>query len=325
MIFFAGIIIFIFFLNNNALAQKMLPLIEREVLTEEPKSSGVRLSPDGKFMSFLRPSRGTMNLWIKERNALTEQAIQVTSFGRPVLSYFWTRDSRFLLFIIDKAGDDNYNIFAVNPAEVIKGRSGGPRAITDLESVQVKIFHVSRIDPDLLFIGPNHRDKNWHDLYSLKISSGELSLLRENTSRYTSWIFDNEDKLRLAISSLPFGINELWRFEPGKKEKLLTKWDTRKTAYSLGFKADNQNLYFVSNAVDNTRFTQLYVLDVETGKFELLEKDPEGISDFGAMVCSDKKREIIFTYYTCKKPRYYFSNLEFKKHFDHLKQKSNDF
>ena len=43
-------------------------------------------------------------------------------------------------------------------------------------------------------IGINDRDKAWHDLYSLKISTGELTKLFENTNRYGGYDFDWDEK-----------------------------------------------------------------------------------------------------------------------------------
>ncbi len=37
-----------------------------------------------------------------------------------------------------------------------------------------------------------------HDLYKLRISSGERQLIRENTDRLDGYQFDNAGKLRLA-------------------------------------------------------------------------------------------------------------------------------
>ena len=38
-------------------------------------------------------------------------------------------------------------------------------------------------DPDTVYIGLNDRDKAWHDLYKLKLSTGEKILVRKNTER----------------------------------------------------------------------------------------------------------------------------------------------
>ena len=47
-------------------------------------------------------------------------------------------------------------------------------------------------DPDIIYIGLNDRDKAWHDLYKLKISTGEKTLVRKNTERISGWDFRPE-------------------------------------------------------------------------------------------------------------------------------------
>ena len=67
--------------------------------------------------------------------------------------------------------------------------------------MRVILYELPKSDPDIVYIGLNDRDKAWHDLYKLKISTGEKTLLRKNTDRVASWIFDNKDVLRLAVRS----------------------------------------------------------------------------------------------------------------------------
>ena len=50
----------------------------------------------------------------------------------------------------------------------------------------------------MIYIGINDRDKSWQDLYKLKISTGERTLIRENRDRIARWIFDLKGNLRLA-------------------------------------------------------------------------------------------------------------------------------
>src|SRR5215468_8045625 len=72
------------------------------------------------------------------------------------------------------------------------------RNLTDAKGVRAVIYLVPRSDPDLIYIGLNDRDKAWHDLYKVRISTGERTLLRKNTERVVGWDFDTTDKLRLA-------------------------------------------------------------------------------------------------------------------------------
>jgi len=304
--------------------EQVPPLIDREVFFDDPEISGARLSPDGSYISFLRPYKGTRNIWVKALDADFDSAIPVTAeAARPISSYFWSRDGKYLLYGMDKGGDENFNIYAVNPKEASEGVIPEARNITNMEGVQAHIYHISRNDHDLMFVGLNNRDRAWHDLYSLKISTGELKKIRENTNRYTSWIFDHDDNLRLASLSRIDGTNELYRLDEGG-ETLIYSWTVLQSAYPIGFKADNTNFYLVSNVGDDANFTQLYLMNVETGEKEFVEKDPENRADFGNIAISDKTLDVLFTSYTYERTKRYFKNKDFENHFNKVKKELGD-
>ena len=303
--------------------QQLPPLIDREIFFDDPIISGGRLSPDGAYISFLRPYDGTRNIWVKEREASFDEAVAVTAeTQRPIMSYFWSRDGEYLLYVMDKGGDENFNIYAVDPREAREGEMPEARALTDMEGVRVYIYHTSRIDPDLMFVGLNDRDKSWHDLYSLKISTGDLKLIRENTNRYTSWIFDHNDQLRLASRSQLDGTNELWRI--GEEETLLYSWGVLESASPRAFKEDNQHFYMVSNVGEDNNLSRLYLMDIETGEMEFVEKDPENQADFGGLVISEKTHKVYVTYYTDERIRRYFKDDDFEKMFNRIKEELDD-
>jgi dipeptidyl aminopeptidase/acylaminoacyl peptidase len=298
------------------------PLLDRQLFFGDPEISGGQLSPDGQYLSFMRPFNGTRNLWVKTRVAGFDEAIPVTDrTDRPIPGYFWSRDGKFLLFVMDQGGDENYNIYALNPAEASQGVIPKARNITDMEGVRAIIFHISHNDPDLMFVGLNNRDAAWHDLYSLRISSGELKLLRENTNRYTSWLFDWEDRLRLASRTKENGDNELWRLDPDGSEKLIYEWGLMETAYPAALHKDNEKIYLVTNKGKNHNLTKLFLMDINTLEKSLLEEDPQGRVDFGSLWQSDKTREVIATFYTDDRRRAYFQDRDFESHYNHLKSK----
>jgi len=304
--------------------QDIPPLIDREVFFDDPVISGGRLSPDGSYISFLSPYEGTRNIFVKTLDAAFEDALPVTAVTeRPIRSYFWSRDGRYLLYVMDKGGDENFNIYAVDPREASPGVIPEARNITGKENVRAVIYHISRIDPDLIFVGLNYRNPAWHDLYSLKISSGELTLIRENNNRYTSWIFDHAGKLRMATRSNLDGTTELFRMDP-QGETLIFSWSMLETAYPAAFRKDNQHFYLVSNVGDDVDLTQLYLMNIETGEKEFVEKDPEGKADFGELIISDKTLEVLLTTYTDERTRYYFKNEEFENHFKTVRDKLGD-
>jgi dipeptidyl aminopeptidase/acylaminoacyl peptidase len=304
--------------------EQIPPLIDREVFFDDPEIAGGRLSPDGSYISFLRPYEGTRNIWVKTLDADFNDALPVTAeTERPIMNYFWSRDGQFLLYVMDKGGDENFNIYAVNPKDASEGVIPEARNITKMEGVRAQIYHISRNDHDLMFVGLNNRDRAWHDLYSLKISTGELNKIRENTNRYTSWIFDHDDKLRMATRSRMDGTNELYRMDTDG-ETLLYSWTVLETAYPSAFQADNTHFYLVSNVGDDVNLTQLYLMNIETGEKEFVERDPENRADFGGMAISDKTLELLYTAYAYERTKRYFKNEEFEDHFNTVKEELGD-
>jgi dipeptidyl aminopeptidase/acylaminoacyl peptidase len=317
-------LLWVLFACNMQETEAVPPLIDREVFFDDPVIAGGQISPDGAYISFLKPYEGTRNIWVKTLDAPFEEALPVSNeTARPISSYFWSRDGQYLLYVMDNLGDENFNIFAVDPKEAAEGLIPEARNITNMEGVRVQIFHISKIDPDLMFVGLNSRDKAWHDLYSLKISTGELTLIRENTNRYTSWIFDHEDQLRMASRSTPEGTSELWRMDP-EGETMLYSWGVLETAYPYDFNEDNQHFYLVSNVGDDVNLTQLYLMDIATGEKTLVESDPENKVDFGGMMISDKTLKVLFTSYNDVRNRRYFKDAEFERQFNKVKDELGD-
>jgi hypothetical protein len=57
---------FVILAVSSCVAQ--LPLIiDPELFFGDPEVSGAQISPDGSFVSFLKPFKGVRNIWIKER------------------------------------------------------------------------------------------------------------------------------------------------------------------------------------------------------------------------------------------------------------------
>src|SRR5947208_605649 len=100
----------------TAVAQ-MPPLVDREVSFGNPEYAGAQLSPDGKYISCVKPLDGTMNVWVKGVNDPFGSARPMTNDQkRPVREYFWSRDSKYILFVQDNGGDENFNVYAVDPS-----------------------------------------------------------------------------------------------------------------------------------------------------------------------------------------------------------------
>ena len=298
------------FAASSLLAQEA-PLIDREIFFGNPEIAGGQLSPDGKYVSFMKEHDGIMNVWVKAFDEDFSEARLLTASSSPILGYFWTYDAKYILYVNDNGGDENMNIFAVDPGMATADEVPESRNLTPLKEVTAQILQVSRDNPDKLIVGLNDRDKAWHDLYELTISTGELVLLRENKDRYTGWTFDWDENMRLANRVDENGHSEILRIDDEGQFELIYKTNLKESAYVAGWTPDNSKCYLVSNKGD-VNLSTLFLMDPNDGSLVEIESDPDGKVDFGGMFIDDNTREILFTSYTNNKRKRIFRNEEWK-------------
>ncbi|MEM6690519.1 MAG: S9 family peptidase [Planctomycetota bacterium] len=297
------------------------PLIDRELFFGNPQLSSGQLSPDGKFISFMKPYKGIMNVWVKEFAEPFDAARPLTDSKRPLYGYTWTEDGKYILFVKDSGGDENMNLFAVDPnAEPAEGNeTPDSRNLTPLEDVTARIMHGSQNNPDLLWVGLNDRDKAWHDLYQLKISTGELTLVYQNDDRITGYEFDWDDNLRLLSRTDPSGNTTLLRKDGGELTPIYDTLVTENAAVS-GWDPKNEKLYLITNKGDLDLMT-LFKMDPESKAIELVESDPDERVDFGGLRLDRNTREVISTSYTDDKTRYQWRDKTWEANYKYLQEK----
>jgi dipeptidyl aminopeptidase/acylaminoacyl peptidase len=299
------------------------PLIDREIFFGNPEYAGAQISPDGKYISFVKPLDGTMNVWVKAFDEPFEAARPMTNDQtRPVRNYFWSRDSKYILFVQDKGGDENFNVYAVNPMDKPAAGSKVPAArnLTEAKGVRAMIHAVPDSDADAIYVGINDRDKAWHDLYKVKISTGERTLITENKDRYQGMIFDNADKLRLVTRSAPNGDTEIMKVAADGKVAKIYSCDVFESCSPMRFHKDNKRVYMQTNKGD-VDLTELVLMDTETGTVTKVESDPLGKVDLGDAWFSDLTDEIEATVYEDDRERIYFKDKKLEKIYNDVKKR----
>ncbi|HYP00814.1 MAG TPA: prolyl oligopeptidase family serine peptidase, partial [Pyrinomonadaceae bacterium] len=316
---------FILLPSATALAQKGLPpLIDREILFGSSEISGAQISPDGKFIAFRKPHKGIVNIWVKRADEPFANARLLTNeTRRPPRQFLWSRDGNFILFTKDKEGNENYNLYAVSPGE--QPPSGAEvavaRNLTNSEKVRTIIYNVPRAEPDVVYVGLNERDPAWHDLYKVKISTGERTLVRQNTERLTDWLFDNKDELRLAMRSTKSGDREVLRVDADGKFTKVYSCNVFETCRLNSFHKDNRRVYMISNTGEAVDLARLVLFDPETGKEEVVESDPLRRVDLDGAAFSAVTGELVFTGYFDDRQRLYFRDKAFEKDYKFLQKK----
>jgi dipeptidyl aminopeptidase/acylaminoacyl peptidase len=302
------------------------PLIDREVFFGNPEYAGAQISPDGKYISFVKPYKGTMNVWVKGTDEPFDAARPMTAdLERPVRSYFWSRDGKYILYVQDKGGDENFNVYAVSPSAKPADGSDVPAArnITEARGVRAMIQAVPRSDPDAIYVGINDRDRAWHDLYKVKISTGERTLINENKDRLQGMIFDNSDKLRLAVRSATNGDTELLRINDDGTSTKIYDCNSFEECSPIRFHKDNKRVYIRTNKGDPD-LIELALLDVGSGKVEKVEGDPLKRVDLGAAVFSDRTNELVATIYEDDRARFDWKDKQFRSDYELIKKRLGD-
>lgn len=134
--------------GTSAAAQTGLPpLIDREIFFGNPEIATLSISPNGKFIAFRKPYKDTMNIWVKRADEPFEKAKLLTAeTKRPMRNTFWSRDSKYILFINDVGGDENFNVFAVDPSASHAAGSEVPvtRNLTNMKRVRLICVTIRR-------------------------------------------------------------------------------------------------------------------------------------------------------------------------------------
>lgn len=302
-------------------ASGLPPIIDRDLIFGDPEIAGAQISPDGHYLAFLKPWHETRNVYVKAvSEPFSAARLMTTETKRPVAGYLWTRDSKDIVYVKDNAGDENYNVYAVDPAAQPAAVADAPpsRDLTGLKGVRVELFAAPRSEPDALYIGINDRDKAWHDLYKVKISTGEKTLLRKNTDRITGWSFDNKDQLRLATRNAENGDTEILRVDLDKLTPIYS-CNVFETCNPLHFLPDDSKVYIESNK--GTDLVSLLLLDPATGSTTLVESDPLHKVDFGGALFDQTTDELIETWYTDARTKTYFKDKAYGADYRWLEKK----
>ncbi len=305
---------------------KLPPMIDREIFFGDPEIASGQISPDGKFISFRKPYKDVMNIWVKAIDEPFESARPITAdTTRPVRGYTWSRDGKYILYVQDKGGDENYHAYAVDPAEKLAPGQDVPTArdLTPVEGVRAALYLMPKKTPNIIYIGLNDRDERYHDVYRLDIETGERTLIRQNDDGIAGWIFDLDGNLRLATKQTDDGGTEIFRMD-GDEYVSIFICSNEENANPIRFHKDGKRFYMETNKGEDVDLSRLVLFNPETGEQEIVESDPEGEVDFAGTSFSNKTDELIATYYVGDRLRIYWKNKEFEKDYKKLKKKLPD-
>ena len=167
-------------------------VIPRSALFGNPEKTQGRLSPDGKYISFIAPRDGVLNVWLAERGKLDAAKPITNDQKRGIRQHFWAYDNKHVLFIQDEGGDENFHLYAVDVV------AGTQKDLTPYKGVRAEVMGLSWKKPGVIAVGINDRVPEWHDLWEVDLATGKRTLIEQNTQEIAGYNLDFDLKPRIA-------------------------------------------------------------------------------------------------------------------------------
>jgi dipeptidyl aminopeptidase/acylaminoacyl peptidase len=179
-------------------------LIPRSALFGNPEKTQARVSPDGKYISFIAPRDGVLNVWLAERGKLDAAKPITNDQKRGIRQHYWAYDNRHVLYLQDTDGDENFHLYAVDVV------SGTEKDITPYKGVRAELVDLSWKKPGVAAVALNDRAPEWHDLWEVDVATGKRTLIEQNSQEMAGYLVDFELQPKLAQKNNPDG-TELFR------------------------------------------------------------------------------------------------------------------
>ena len=177
-------------------------IIPRKLLFGNPDKASPQLSPDGRFLSYLAPVDGVLNVWVGPADNPAAAKPVTTDKGRGIRFYGWAYTNNHIGYIQDRDGDENWHLYHVDLT------TGETMDMTPLENVQARMQEVSPKYPAEALVLLNARNPQFHEIYRVNIYTGERELVQEN-DQFVDFVTDEDFNVRFAVRPTPDGGNEL--------------------------------------------------------------------------------------------------------------------
>ncbi|MGB6680426.1 MAG: S9 family peptidase [Candidatus Bathyarchaeia archaeon] len=248
-------------------------LIPRKVLFGNPDRITVRLSPDGTKISFLAPVNDVLNVWVGPIEDPISARPITQDTDRGIYRYFWSYTNEHIIYIQDKAGEENWRIYSVHVETNIT------KDLTPLEGVNARIQGVSPKFPYEILVALNDRVPELHDIYRVNIETGHRELIEENEG-FAGYMVDDDYNIRFAYMMTADGGYEL--LEPNHESEwelfLKVPMEDTLTTDPIGFDKTGNSLYMIDSRDRNT--AALFQLNIENkDRIMLAENETADVDD----------------------------------------------
>ncbi len=296
--------------GEGAMKAKLIP---RDVLFGNPQRAQARLSPDGKYLSFVAPVDGVLNVFVGPADDMSKAKAMTQEKVRPVRSYNWLYDSKHIVYPQDTNGNENFHLFATNV------ETGETKDLTPIDGVRAELQEVSEKHPHEILVGLNDRDKQLHDIWKINVDTGEKELVQQNPG-VAGYLTDDDFNVRIALNYTPTD-GQVWLVPEGEGDK--KEWkefvefgpEDAMTSGPAGFDKSNRTLYFQDSRNRNT--AGLFAMNLDDGKVTLIADDPK--ADAGGVLAHPTEKTIQAVSFDYSRDEWKILDPAIQADFDYLK------
>jgi len=278
------------FASGAGPTESQVPLIPRDVLFGNPDRANVRISPDGKTLSFLAALDGVLNVWVAPVDDPSKAKAVTSDTSRGIRQYFWAFNSNYIVYLQDKGGDENWRAYSVNIT------TGEQKDLTPFDGVAAQVQEVSERFPDEILIGLNNRNPQLHDIHRVNVVTGERTLVKENEG-FLGFVTDDRFNVRMASRfNATGGVDNFVITPDGKAEPFdSVPMEDTLTTQNSGFDKSGDVVYGVDSRGRNT--AALVSTNLKTGEKKVIAEDP--MADTTSVLTDPAERTVLavgFTY-----------------------------
>ncbi len=314
--------------SNTHKENNIEDLIPRKLIFGNPDKSVVKISHDSKFISYIAPYQGVLNIYVAPVNDLTKAQLITNDTKRGIRSYFWAHNNNVIVYLQDKEGDENWHLYSVNV------ETKEEKSLTPFPGVRAQIITASPNYPDNIIVGLNKRRADYFDVFNLNLNNGELDLLYEN-DRYGDFTVDRDFNIRFAIRSTEDGgaiidkiillssndgnlsLDNKKAVHYSYEQFMIISPEDLHTTGIVGLNAEGNKLYLLDSRQRNTAGFFAYNLD--NNQQSLIYGHDK--VDVSGVIVEPKTAEVQAVYYTYDKEDYHVIDERVRADFNYLKSK----
>src|SRR5690606_28166440 len=144
---------------------KLIPI---EDFFHEAEKIQFRISPNGKYISYLKEYEGIKNIYVLNIEKGSTERI-TKSKERDIQSAFWASNDE-IIFLMQRNAGDSLRLMAVNR------NTQAVRSILNPTMVQMRWVEPVQVINNEILISLNDRDSSVFDVYRLNVATGDRSL-----------------------------------------------------------------------------------------------------------------------------------------------------